>query len=336
MFVDVTRGPLVESVHAVSACAVDASGRVVLATGDVEAPVFVRSAAKPFIAAAIVRSGAADRFAFDDRELAVIAASHNGEPFHVAAVAGILAKIGLSVRDLQCGAHAPAYDPAALALATAKQPVTAVHNNCSGKHAGILALCLHLGFEPGGYLAPEHPAQQLIIAFCARMAGLNPVALPIGVDGCGIPVFAAPLRSAALAFARLATLEGLDDGDASALLRVRSAMAAQPRFVAGTGRLDTAIMEATGGRIVCKAGAEGVHGNALLREGLGLVLKVADGTRRAAAPAAIALLTDLGALEAAEGAVLAPFAAPEVRNVAGRVVGRIAARPDTIPSGTAS
>jgi L-asparaginase II len=335
MNVNVTRGPLVESVHAVAACAVDVRGRTLLAHGDVDSPVFVRSAAKPFIAAAVVLSGAADWFGFDERELAVIAASHNGEPFHVETVRGILAKAGLSIGDLQCGAHSPAYDPAARALAEAGQPVTAIHNNCSGKHAGILAMCVHLGFERDGYLAPEHPAQEIILAFCARMVDEERTSLTLGVDGCGIPVFATSLRRAALAFARLATLEGLADADARALERVRGAMAAQPRFVAGTGRLDTAIMETTGGRIVCKAGAEGVHGDALLREGLGLAMKVLDGTRRAAAPAVISLLTELGALEPAEREALGPFATQDVRNVAGRVVGRIEAAPHARPDSDA-
>ena len=265
----------------------------------------------------------------------MIAASHNGEPVHVETVEGILRKIGLSIGDLQCGAHPPAYDPAARALAASGRPALAIHNNCSGKHAGILAMCVHLGFEHGGYLAPEHPVQELILAFCARMVDEERAALAIGVDGCGIPVFATPLRNAARAFARLATLEGLDSGDARALERVRSAMAAQPMLVAGTGRLDTAIMEATAGRIVCKAGAEGVHGDALVREGIGLALKVLDGARRAAPAAVISLLTELGALEVTEREALRDFAAQDVRNVAGRVVGRIAAA-DTIAATAAS
>jgi L-asparaginase II len=336
MVVNVTRGPLVESVHRIAACAVDASGRVVLATGNVDLPVYIRSAAKPFIAAEVVASRAADRFGFGDEDLAVIAASHNGEPRHVARVRDILERIGLPESALQCGAHAPAYDPAAAALALAGEAPSAIHNNCSGKHAGILALCVALGFDPAGYLAPEHPAQRRILAFCARMIDEHADRLAIGVDGCGIPVFATPLRNAARAFARLATLDGLSEADARSLGRVRDAMAAQPWFVAGTGRLDTALMEATGGRIVCKAGAEGVHGDALRREGLGLVVKVVDGARRAAAPAVIALLGELGALEPQELTQLSDFAFPAVHNVAGRVVGRIEAEPETIAAGGAS
>ncbi len=324
MIVNVTRGGLVESTHEVAACVADARGRVVHATGDVERPVYLRSAAKPFIAAAIVASGAAARFAFDDRELAVIAASHNGEPYHVDAVRGILAKIGADPSELRCGAHAPAYEPAAAALAARDEAPSALHNNCSGKHAGILAMCVHLGFDRATYLAPEHPAERLILELCARLAGEPVAALPLGIDGCGIPVYATSLRRAAQSFARLATLDEISDGDARALERVRAAMQAEPRYVAGTGRFDTALMEATRGRIVCKAGAEGVHGDALLRERLGLVLKVADGARRAAPPAALALLSTVSALEPGEALALGELASPAVFNVAGLVVGRVA------------
>ncbi len=312
--------------HAVAACAVDAAGNELLALGDVERPVFLRSSAKPFIAGAVVASGAARRFAFDARELAVIAASHSGEPFHVAAVEGILRKIGLDVSALQCGAHPPAYERAAERLVAEGRKPSALHNNCSGKHAGILAMCVQRGADPATYLSAEHPVQREILAFCARVCGDDPARWPIAVDGCGIPVFATPLRKAALAFARLATFAGLDFSDASALAIVRDAMAAEPRYVGGTGRFDSALIEVTAGRIVCKAGAEGVHGGALLREGFGLALKVIDGNRRATPPAAIALLKALRALETEEVERLAAFTEPEVRNVAGRVVGKIAAR----------
>lgn len=320
---------MVESVHSVAACAVDAAGTVALAHGDIDVPVFLRSAAKPFIGAAIVESGAAERFGFDARELAVICASHNAEPFHIEAVRGILKKIGLGESALQCGAHPPSYEPAAAALLAAGVTPSAIHNNCSGKHAGILAMCVHLGFDIATYLDAAHPAQRRILAFCARLSGDDPDRWPLGVDGCGIPVYATPLRRAALAFARFATLEGIAEADARALRAVRDAMAAQPAYVGGTGRFDTALIGATGGRIVCKAGAEAVHGDALLRERLGLVLKVKDGGRRATPPAATALLKAVGALESHELETLAPFVAPDVRNVAGRVVGGIVARAET-------
>lgn len=329
-YVAVTRGPLVESVHAVAACAARDDGTVALALGAVDAPVFLRSTAKPFIAAEIVRSGTAQRFGFDARELAIIAASHGGEPFHVAAVSGILAKIGLGPEALQCGAHPPSYEPAAAALAAAGVAPSALHNNCSGKHAGILAMCVHLGADPATYLHAAHPVQRRILGFCARLCDEPLETLLLATDGCGIPVFATSLRHAARAFARFATLGELADADAQALAAVRDAMSAEPAYVAGSGRFDSALIAQTGGRIVGKAGAEGVHGDALRREGLGLALKVIDGNKRAVPPAAMALLGELGALEAGERAALANFAAATVANVAGGAVGTIVARPDTI------
>jgi len=314
--VEVTRGPLVESVHAVAACAVDARGEVRLALGDIETPLYLRSAAKPFITAAIVEAGTAERFGFDARELAVISASHDAEPFHVATVRGILEKIELDESSLRCG--------------VGEKPGQ-IRNNCSGKHAGILALCVHRGFDLATYLEASNPAQRLILAFCARMTDQSPEDLLLGVDGCGIPVFATPLRRAALAFARLATLEGVSPADARALRTVRDAMQAEPLYVGGTLRFDSALMAATQGAVVAKGGAEGVHGDALVGEGLGLALKVIDGNRRATPPAALALLGELRAFTQSERALLASFAQPEVRNVAGRAVGLVQVRiPDTI------
>ncbi|GAC1566898.1 MAG: asparaginase [Vulcanimicrobiaceae bacterium] len=322
--------------HRVAAAVSDVRGRVVRSLGDIDEPVFLRSAAKPFIAAAVVASGAAARFELTPREIAVMAASHNGEAFHLAAVASVLEKVGLDASALRCGAHAPSYEPAAAALARAGAGPTALHNNCSGKHAGILALCRHLGDDVASYLAAEHPAQRRILAFCARLTGDDPARMPLAIDGCGIPVFATPLRRAALAFARFATLEGLADDDALALRTVRDAMAAEPAYVAGSERFDSALIATTHGRIVGKAGAEGVHADALLGAGLGLALKVVDGARRAAPPATMALLDALGAFSPPERAALARFARPEIRNVAGDGVGYLTTEPDTIEVRVAS
>ena len=206
--VAVRRGARVESVHHVAACVSDADGDVVLRVGTVEEPVFLRSSAKPFIAAASVRAGVLERFGFGERELAVMCASHNGEPGHVELVASMLERIGATVDDLGCGAHPPSYEPAAAALAARGEPPTQLHNNCSGKHAGILALAKVLGAPFAGYLEPSHPAQRAILALCERVSDDVFDADKLGVDGCGIPVYATTLRNAALSFARFATLAG--------------------------------------------------------------------------------------------------------------------------------
>jgi L-asparaginase II len=325
-FVEITRGPIVESAHAISACAIDRSGKVILQVGDVRTPVYLRSSAKPFIAAAAVRNGVIERFGLQAPEIAVMAASHSGEPFHVEAVRSILRKIGLSESALQCGPHAPYNAAAASALAQSGEPFTAVHNNCSGKHAGILALCIVLGSDPATYMEAGNPAEREILALCARVTDSDPANFPLGIDGCGIPVFATPPQNGALAFMRLATLQGLDDSDARALERVRSAMLEYPLYVAGTGEFDSVLMRVLEGAGVSKSGAEGVHGDALIAAGTGLILKVHDGARRAVAPAVVAILEKLGVLDGAARAKLQPFAAPHVVNRAGRVVGEVRAR----------
>ena len=313
MSVEVVRGDLVESVHHVAACAASARGDVILWTGDIESPVFLRSAAKPFIAGAAIEAGAREAFDLDMREIAVMSASHTGEPFHVDAVRSILRKIGLDESALQCGSQEG-------------RPDGAIYNNCSGKHAGILALCRTIGAQIATYMETENAAQARILAFCARISDDDPATWPLGVDGCGIPVYATSLRNAAMAFARFASLTQLEPRDAMALLVVRDAMVSHPEYVCGTGEFDTRLMAVAGGAIACKAGAEGVHGVALIPEGIGFASKVLDGASRARAPLTMAGLKALGSPVAA-ATELGGFAAPIVYNRAGRAVGSIRVRP---------
>jgi L-asparaginase II len=322
-FVAVDRGGLVESVHNVAACAVDRNGKTIFSLGEIDVPVLLRSTAKPFIAAAAVREGVVERYGLEPHEIAVMAASHNGEPFHADAVRSILRKIGEPERALQCGPHPPYDERAAASLRVSGEAFSSVHNNCSGKHAGILALTALLGASDANYLEPGHAAQRLILALCARLSDARVEDLPLAIDGCGIPVYAVPLHGAALSYARLATLEGLDDRDASALRTVRDAMIAFPAYVAGTGDFDTVLMESAGGNLLAKSGAEGLHGTAALRQGAGVVLKVADGNARAVAPATLAILDQLGFLAGTDARALEPFAHPPIYNRAGRLVGGI-------------
>jgi L-asparaginase II len=324
-FVAVARADNVESVHDVAACAIDASGQIALAMGAIDTPVYLRSTAKPFIAAAAVREGVVERFGLVPREIAIMAASHNGEPDHIDAVRSILGKIGVSEDALKCGAHPP-YDPqAARDLERAGVAYSAIHNNCSGKHAGILALCRVLDAGVDTYLEVGNAAEQRILALCARMCGQSVADLPLGIDGCGVPVFATSLRHAARAFSRLATLDDVDAQDARALRTVRDAMIAFPWYVAGTGEFDTALMDAGGGNLLVKSGAEAVVGVSELATGTGMVLKVVDGSSRACAPAAIAILERLGLLRGVQLDALKSFAHPALYNRAGRLVGSISA-----------
>lgn len=320
-----TRGGAVESIHHIAACAIDARGEVAFSLGAIDAPVFLRSTAKPFIAAAAIAAGARERFDLQPQEIAVMAASHSGQPFHVEAVRSILAKIGMDESALQCGPHAPYNADAAHELERAGITPGAVHNNCSGKHAGILALCKLIGADPGTYLEVENPAQQRILELCARGSGVTPESFALGVDGCGIPVYATPLRNAALSFMRLATLTGLENSDARALHVVRDAMIAFPEYVSGTGEFDARLMEAGGGNIACKAGAEGVHGAAVIDRGVGLVVKVLDGASRGRAPAVLSALREMGLLDAQALTKLADLERTVVYNRAGRAVGEVRA-----------
>jgi L-asparaginase II len=325
LIVEVTRGDLVESVHQIAACAVDAHGDSVFEDGDVGSPVYLRSAAKPFIAAAAIEAGVRERFALEPREIAVMAASHFGEPFHVEAVASILNKIGLDVAALRCGSHLPYDEKSAREIVGAGLEPSPLYNNCSGKHAGILALCIAIGADPATYLEPANPAQCRILEFCARLSDDDAETWPLGVDGCGIPVYATSLRQAALSFARLASLEGVEARDAAALRVVRDAMIAYPEYVAGTGQLDTVLMQVGDGSIACKGGAEGIHGVAAIASGFGYAAKVLDGGGRARGPSTIAALRRLGVLDEEKVRKLARFARPVVYNRAGRAVGEIRA-----------
>lgn len=324
--VDVTRGGYVESVHRVAACAVDAAGAVIERAGEIDSPVFLRSAAKPFIAATAIEAGVRERFDLEPREIAVMAASHSGQPFHVRAVLSILQKIGMDVSALQCGIQTPYDETAAKALADAGEEPTALHNNCSGKHAGILALCLAIGADPTTYLSAQNPAQRRILEFCARLSDDDASSWPVGVDGCGIPVYATSLRNAATSWARLATLSGIGAQDARALRIVRDAMLAHPEYVAGTGQFDTQLIIVGDGNIVSKAGAEGVHGVAAISQGYGFVSKVLDGASRARGPSSISVLRRMGVLGERQAGALVRFARPPVYNRAGKIVGEIVSR----------
>jgi L-asparaginase II len=235
----------------------------------------------------------------------------------------MLRKAGLDERALRCGAHAPTYGPSADALCAAGELPAPIHNNCSGKHAGILALAVHRNAGAPGYLSPDHPAEREILDVCAQLLGVPLEHLTIGVDGCGIPVIGVPLRTAAHFFARLSHPEEFPDYLSRALQRVIAAMVAHPEFVAGTNRFDTDLMTAARPGVLAKGGAEGYHASAALEKGIGMTIKVADGNYRAVAPFVFERMRSLGILTAQQLAALDAYRAPKVRNHAGTVVGEI-------------
>jgi len=321
----VTRGGIVESQHYIRYAVADSSGAIVESAGDLDAPTFLRSSAKPLICAVVVASGAADRFGFTDAELAIAAGSHSGEPYHVEAVASMLEKIGLREDALQCGPHPPIHEPSAAALLKAGEPPRRIHNNCSGKHSGILALAVHLGAPIDNYLSAENPAQRAILAGCAEMFDVPEASMIVGVDGCGIPAVAVPLRVSAAFFARFADSARLPTRWRAPLERVRRAMVNNPQYVAGTGRFDSDLMRATFPNVACKGGAEGFHAAADIQHAVGMCVKVSDGNYRAVSPFVIERLVGLGALTPDEAALLEKHRHPHVTNHAGMVVGEIRA-----------
>jgi len=323
--VGVTRGGIVESVHLIRYAIAGAQGRIIDSGGDIDSATFLRSSAKPLICAAVVASGAAERYGLTDVELAVASGSHSGEPFHVAAVRGLLAKIGLDESALCCGAHPPIHAPSAQALSAAGARPLPIHNNCSGKHAAILTLAMHRGGGPHGYLSPEHPAQKEVLDGCARLLEVPRASFAVGVDGCGVPVIAVPMRTAAAFFARLAHPQRFGPHWSAAVARVRDAMIAHPEYVGGTERFDTALMRAGSGCLLAKGGAEGYHAVSALAHGVGMCLKVADGNPRAVPPAVLARLVGAGIMTREAQCELERYREPPVSNHAGTVVGEIIA-----------
>lgn len=321
MIVEVVRGVRVESVHSVAVAVVDAEGASVFAAGDTARPVFPRSAIKPLQALPLIETGAADALSVTPAELALACASHNGEPKHAGAVRAWLGRMGLGVDRLACGGHPPYDGPSNEALLRAGAPFDRACDNCSGKHAGMLATASHAGEPVAGYADPGHPAQRRIAAALADMAGRGALDAP-AIDGCDAPNWPLPLAALASAFARFGAPDGLPAARAAACRRVASAMAARPDLVAGRGRLCTALMTAAP-HLVAKVGAEGVYAAAWPARGLGVALKVADGATRAAETALLALLARLGALDGDALAALDRWAAPVLRSRAGRMVGVI-------------
>lgn len=307
------RGDLVESLHRGRYAICDSRGAVLDRGGDAEEQVWVRSSAKPFQALPLVASGAADALDLTDEEIAVACGSHTGEEPHLAAVRSILRKASLTEEGLQSGAHPPLDAAAAGALDRAGEKPCPIHGNCSGKHAGMLALCAYRGWDTASYRDPAHPAQREILRAVRAMCGLDEGAVVLGGDGCGAPAFAVPLRSLATGFSRLAGGEGVPGELAEAARRVRCAMREHPFMVAGTGKRDTRIMQGSG--VLCKSGAEGVFA-AGLPDGRGVAIKVSDGSGRAVEPTALSLLRRLGA---------SPLPEPEteVRDLHGAVVGKM-------------
>ncbi len=325
ILVEVRRGRFVESVHRGSVVVVDTAGTVLWSAGDPEMHTFMRSSAKPIQALAVVETGAYEAFGLTERELAVMCGSHSGEPAHVETVLGILEKTGLSEAHLKCGTHRPVHRPSADELVRRGRQPTAVHCNCSGKHAGMLAVARHMGWSLDDYWREDHPVQRLCLENLAEVAGYPASGIGVAADGCGAAVFALPLRNMALAFARMARPEdpcsGFPPERASAASLVVRSMRAHPDMVAGTGRLCTALMTHTA--VFAKGGAEAVYCLGVPERGLGVAVKIEDGNYRAVGPVVLRVLEELGLLSPEAARALEGFARPLMKNHRGEVTGAI-------------
>jgi L-asparaginase II len=324
VLVEVTRGARVESRHRGAVAVSDSDGRIVFALGDSDAAVFPRSAIKAFQALPLVESGAADRYGLTEAEIALACASHSGEPFHAGTALAMLQKCGRGVETLECGVHWPSNNQTARALAAEGAEPSALHNNCSGKHAGFICLSCAAGVEPGGYVAADHYVQREVRAAIEDVTK-TPLADPglRAIDGCAIPTYAIPLKALAQGFARFGAGDRLTPARAAATRRIREAVGAHPDMVAGTGRFDTTVMQALGLRAFVKTGAEGVYCAALPELGLGVAIKCEDGAGRAAETAMAALISKFLPLNEQEHAALAPRRAPPLLNWNGVQVGLI-------------
>jgi len=320
VLIEIERGGQVESLHRGAAVVVDGAGAVPLRIGDIDAPVFPRSAVKVMQAIPLLTSGAAQAFGFQARELALACSSHNGEPRHVELAVSMLSRAGLDPGALECGAHAPSFAPAARALILAGFEPSALHNNCSGKHAGMLAVARHLGEPVKGYVLPDHPVQKRVAQIMSELAGATVSAGRCAVDGCSVPTWALPLQAWARAFASMAVGGGVTTEYLAAGHSLIAACMAEPAFVAGEKRFCTGVMEATNATVFVKTGAEGIFCAALPGRGLGIALKIDDGATRASEAAMAGLLS---ALVPSHEALFDRWTQRPVHSVAGATVGRV-------------
>ncbi|HKQ95736.1 MAG TPA: asparaginase [Aestuariivirgaceae bacterium] len=303
---EVTRGGIVESHHRGAVAVVGPKGRILVAAGEIDRPVFPRSAIKAFQALPLVEGGAADRYGFTDEEISLACASHGGEPVHVEAARRMLAKAAIPETLLECGAHPPSDPEAARELACRSLAPLAVHNNCSGKHAGMLAVAVHSGMAPQDYSTVAHPVQRGVATVLDELCDIRTAELACGVDGCSVPTWAIPLSNLALGFQRFLSGETFTPARRRAAERITQAVRDHPYMVAGRKRFCTTLMQAVP-RAFVKTGAEGVFCGGVPHAGIGIALKCDDGGTRASEVAMAAVLASLDVWTAAERDALARF-----------------------------
>ena len=317
--VEVLRGDVVEARHTVHVAVADTHGRVVARAGNGDGLTYYRSAAKPFQALPLVEEGIVRRFGISLPELALCCASHEGEPEHVATARSILSKIGVDEALIRCGSQLPFGADASQELLMLGGQAMPIHNNCSGKHAGMLALAVGMGWNPVDYHLPGHPVQDRMLREILRWTGLGETEVATGVDGCGVVCFAVPLFQIAKSFARFSVAAADNEGPAE----IVRAMTTHPFMVGGTGRACTQVMEVAAGKAFVKLGAEGTYIGGIPASGLGFAIKVEDGGRRAVEVALVKVLEELGVLTEAAVTAISHHGNPIVYNTRGEAVGEV-------------
>ena len=311
ILVKVYRKKTIESIHHGAVAVVDSSGKLLYAVGDPDFLTFLRSSAKPFQALVVVESGTSEAFGFTQQEMAIIAGSHNGEKKHVRIVQSILKKIGLNKSYLKCGTHVPHYYTA-LGMTPPKKRFSPLQHNCSGKHAGMLAVCVYEGWNLEKYLSPRHPVQKLILRKISELCEYPERRIKIGIEGCGAPTFALPLKNMAIGFSKLKSFISKKQLTSQSLQVLADSMWRYPEMVSGRGRLDYELAIASKRNILAKAGAEALHCGVILDKGYGLAVKILDGSRRAVAPACIEVYRQLGVLNRRQLKDLDDFVSPSI------------------------
>jgi L-asparaginase II len=333
----VYRGETVESVHYGSIAVVDSKGRLIYSLGDPYFVTYLRSSAKPFQAIPLITSGAAKEFGLTQKEIAIISGSHNGEKIHTDTVKSILKKIGLSEKNLQCDTHIPHYYTANNITPPKGKKFTPIHHNCSGKHSGILALCVYFGWDIKNYLDKNHPAQKMILKAVSEICQYPEKKIGIGIDGCGMPVFAMPIYNMAVGFSNLISRcrqdsssirinhNSKDEEISKAYKMIVDSMRRYPEMVSGEGRLDLGLAMASKSNILAKAGGEALSCSGILDKGWGMAVKISDGGQRAIGPVVIEALRQMGLLKEKQIRKIEKFTHPVIKNFRGDEVGFIKA-----------
>ena len=327
---EVWRGDVLESLHHGVAAVATADGNIIAGIGDPDFVTFPRSSLKPFQALPLVETGAADAFRLTDRHLALACASHRGEPFQVDLASGWLNTVACGVDDLACGPDYPRETEAMERAIAGGQGRSRLYHNCSGKHCGFLTACRHQDWPVAGYDRIDHPAQQHFMDAIADLSGVQGSTMRLGIDGCNLPALAFSVGDMARAVARFAAARSASPVRRAAIARLLAAMRSHPRHVSGTQQPTEIICRATGGQVLIKGGAEAYLASWLPEQGLGIALKIVDGTSRARVPLLVGLLRELRLIDDATLRALAEIEAPPVHNSRDRVVGRISARIDGI------